>query len=185
LVAEIVFKILKLTIMIFLSAGSELINPGIGLVFWMLVTFVILIFLLKKYAWKPILNAVNKREQDIISALTTAEKAKREMENLKVDNEKLLAEARAERDAIMREAREIRKQILDDAKDKAQIQTDKMFSSAKEAIDRQKEAVLFDMKKQISSLALEISEKVIKQELDNKDSQQQLVQRMLDETKLN
>jgi F-type H+-transporting ATPase subunit b len=171
--------------MIFLSAGSELINPGIGLVFWMLVTFVILIFLLKKYAWKPILNAVNKREEDIISALTTAEKAKREMESLKVDNEKLLAEARAERDAIMREARDIRKQILDDAKDKAQVQTDKMYLSAKEAIDRQKEAVLFDMKKQISLLALEISEKVIKQELSNKDSQQQLVQRMLDETKLN
>lgn len=171
--------------MIFLSAGSELINPGIGLVFWMLVTFVILIFLLKKYAWKPILNAVNKREQDIISALTTAEKAKREMENLKVDNEKLLAEARAERDAIMKEARDIRKQILDDAKVKAQVQTDEMFQTAKEAIDRQKEAVLFDMKKQISSLALEISEKVIKQELTNKDTQQTLVQKMLDETKLN
>lgn len=171
--------------MIILSAGSELINPGIGLVFWMLVTFVILIFLLKKYAWKPILNAVNKREEDIISALTTAEKAKKEMESLKVDNEKLLAEARAERDAIMKEARDIRKQILDDAKVKAQVQTDKMFQTAKEAIDRQKEAVLYDMKKQISSLALEISEKVIKQELANKDSQQTLVQKMLDETKLN
>lgn len=156
-----------------------------SLIFWTTVIFLAFLFLLKKFAWKPILDAVKSRESKINDSLLAADRALRDMENLKVDNEKLLAEARAERDAIMREARDIRKQILDDAKDKALIQTDKMYASAKEAIDRQKEAVLFDMKKQISSLALEISEKVIRQELDNKDSQQQLVQRMLDETKLN
>jgi F-type H+-transporting ATPase subunit b len=158
---------------------------SLGLFVWMTLIFVGLVLLLKKFAWKPILDAINQREDNIKNALLSAEKARQDMENLKVDNEKLLAEARAERDAIMKEAREIRKQILDDAKEKAQIQTDKMFESAKEAIDRQKEAVLFDMKKQISSLALEISEKVIKQELTNKDTQQTLVQKMLDETKLN
>lgn len=158
---------------------------SLGLFVWMTLIFVGLVLLLKKFAWKPILDAINEREDNIKNALLSAEKARQDMENLKVDNEKLLAEARAERDAIMKEARDIRKQILDDAKVKAQVQTDKMFQTAKEAIDRQKEAVLYDMKKQISSLALEISEKVIKQELANKDSQQTLVQKMLDETKLN
>lgn len=156
-----------------------------SLIFWTTVIFLVFLFLLKKFAWKPILEAVKSREAKINESLLAADKARRDMENLKADNEKLLAEARAERDAIMKEARDIRKQILDDAKAKAQIQTDKMFEAAKEAIDRQKEAVLYDMKKQISSLALEISEKVIKQELSNKDSQSMLVQKMLDETKLN
>lgn len=156
-----------------------------SLIFWTTVIFLVFLFLLKKFAWKPILEAVKSREAKINESLLAADKARRDMENLKADNEKLLAEARAERDAIMKEARDIRKQILYDAKAKAQIQTDKMFEAAKEAIDRQKEAVLYDMKKQISSLALEISEKVIKQELSNKDSQSMLVQKMLDETKLN
>ncbi len=170
--------------MIILSAGSELINPGIGLVFWMLVTFLILLFLLKKYAWKPILNTVSQREEGIRNALLSAENAKKEMENLKADNEKLLAEARLERDNIMKEAREIKKQILDDAKQKAQENIDKMTLAAKEAIDREKSAVLFEMKNQIADLSVEISEKILKEQLQNKEAQSKLINQLLEKAKL-
>lgn len=156
-----------------------------GLFFWQLLLFVGLIFLLKKFAWKPILDAVNEREDSIKDALLSAEQAKKEMQELQSSNEKILAEARAEREALVKEGRDMKKQIIEDAREKAQEQTDKMVEAAKEAIVKEKAAVLFDMKNQIASLALEISEKVLKNELGNKEAQDKLVDSLLAETKLN
>jgi F-type H+-transporting ATPase subunit b len=140
---------------------------------------------LKKFAWKPILDAVNEREDGIKNALLSAENAKKEMQNLKSDNEKLLADARAERDAMMKEAREIKDKMINDAKAEAQEAGEKMISQAKAAIESEKNAAMADLKNQVSSLSLEIAEKVLRDELSNKESQAKLVEKMLDDAKLN
>ncbi|MGE4346994.1 MAG: F0F1 ATP synthase subunit B [Flavobacteriaceae bacterium] len=156
-----------------------------GLFFWMLVLFVLLVFLLKKFAWKPILDAVNEREEGIKNALLSAEEAKKEMQNLKADNEKLLQEARAERDAMIKEAREIKDKMIADAKEEAQTQGAKMIEQAKATIESEKNAAMTELKNQVSSLSLEIAEKVLKDELSDKASQTKLVEKMLDDVKLN
>jgi F-type H+-transporting ATPase subunit b len=158
---------------------------SLGLFFWQFILFVGLIFLLKKFAWKPILNAVNEREEGIKNALLSAENAKKEMQNLKSDNEKLLAEARAERDAMMKEAREIKEKMINDAKVEAQTQGEKMIEQAKAAIESEKNAAMADLKNQVSSLSLSIAEKILKDELSNKEAQTKIVEKMLDEVKLN
>lgn len=158
---------------------------SVGLFFWSALIFVGLILLLKKFAWKPILDAVNEREEGIRNALLSAENAKKEMQNLKSDNEKLLAEARAERDALMKEAREIKEKMINDAKIEAQNQGEKMIEQAKAAIVSEKNAAMADLKNQVSSLSLAIAEKVLKGELSNKESQTKMVEKMLDDAKLN
>ncbi len=158
---------------------------SVGLFFWSALIFVGLILLLKKFAWKPILDAVNEREEGIRNALLSAENAKKEMQNLKSDNEKLLAEARAERDALMKEAREIKEKMINDAKIEAQNQGEKMIEQAKAAIVSEKNAAMADLKNQVSSLSLAIAEKVLKDELSNKESQTKMVEKMLDDAKLN
>ncbi len=158
---------------------------SLGLFFWQFILFVGLILLLKKFAWKPILNAVNEREEGIKNALLSAENAKKEMQNLKSDNEKLLAEARAERDAMMKEAREIKEKMINDAKVEAQTQGEKMIEQAKAAIESEKNAAMADLKNQVSSLSLSIAEKILKDELSNKEAQTKIVEKMLDEVKLN
>jgi len=140
---------------------------------------------LKKFAWKPILDAVNEREEGIKNALESAEKAKKDMENLKSDNEKLLADARAERDALMKEAREIKEKMISDAKADAQAQGEKMINQAKAAIESEKNAAMADLKNQVASLSLEIAEKLLKDELSNKEAQTKLVEKMLGDAKLN
>lgn len=171
--------------MIFLSSGSELINPGIGLVFWMLVTFVILLFLLKKFAWKPILDAVNQREEGIKNALLAAENAKKEMQNLQASNEKLLSQARQERDVMLKEAREIKEKMIADAKNEAQIAGQKMIEQAKASIESEKNAAMAEIKSQVATLSLSIAEKLLKEELSNKEAQTKLVDKLLDDVKLN
>ncbi len=156
-----------------------------GLFFWSALLFIGLVLLLKKFAWKPILDAVNEREEGIKNALLSAENAKKEMQQLKADNEKIVAEALLQRDAIIKEAKEIKHDMIETAKENAQEQVNKMVQAAKESIEREKTAVLFDMKKQISVLSVEIAEKVLRNELSNKDVQNQLVTKLLDETKLN
>lgn len=158
---------------------------SLGLFFWMLVIFVGLIFLLKKFAWKPILDAVNEREEGIRNALLSAENAKKEMLNLQSSNEKLIAEARAERDAMMKEAREIKEKMINDAKSEAQAQGEKMIAQAKAAIESEKNAAMAELKNQVSTLSLEIAEKVLKSELSNTEAQSKLVERMLGDAKLN
>lgn len=163
----------------------DLITPDIGLFFWHTVVFLILIFLMTKFAWKPILEGVRKREQTINDALDSAENAKKEMQNLKADNERLLKEARAERDTMIKEAREIKEKIIADAKEDAQTQGDKMLAQAKSSIEMEKNAALADIKNQVATLSLQIAEKVLKAELSTEEKQQKLVEEMLDDVTLN
>ncbi|MDN3678403.1 F0F1 ATP synthase subunit B [Flavobacterium paronense] len=165
---------------------EKLINDfSFGLFFWQSLIFLLLIFLLKKFAWKPILDAVNEREEGIKNALLSAEIAKRDMQNLQSDNEKLLAEARVQRDVILKEAREIKDKIVSEAKDEAQVQAGKMIEQAKAAINSEKNAAMAELKNQVSSLSIEIAEKVLRSELADKASQTKLVEKMLGDVKLN
>ena len=138
--------------------------------------------LLKKFAWKPILNAVNEREQGIKDALDSAQKAKEEMANLQADNEKLLKEARAERDAMLKEARDIKNKMISDAKDEAKVEADKMVAQAQAAIESEKKAAIADLKNQVATLSINIAEKVVKQNLATDDKQQELVKSLLEES---
>jgi F-type H+-transporting ATPase subunit b len=158
---------------------------SLGLFIMQTVLFLALVFLLKKFAWKPILDAVNEREEGIKDALLSAENAKKEMQNLKSDNEKLLADARLERDAMMKEAREIKDKMINDAKTEAQTAGQKMIEQAKASIQSEKNAALAELKAQVSTLSLDIAEKLLKDELSNKESQTKLVEKMLGDVKLN
>lgn len=165
---------------------EKLINEfSIGLFFWMLVLFIALVFLLKKFAWKPILEAVEKRESGIEDALKAAEKAKLEMQNLQADNERLLNEARAEREAMLKDARALKAKMIADAEGEAQAKANKMIAQAQAAIESEKRSAMAELKGQVANLSLEIAEKVVGTELSSKDKQMDLVQSMLDETKLN
>ena len=165
---------------------EKLINDfSYGLFFWQAIILVILIVLLAKFAWKPILAALAAREEGISNALLAAENAKKDMQNLKADNEKLLAEARAERDAMIKEAREIKEKMIADAKSEAQAQGEKMIESAKATIESEKNAAMAELKNQVSSLSLEIAETLLKGELSNKEAQTKLVEKMLGDAKLN
>ena len=156
-----------------------------GLFFWQILIFVGLILLLKKFAWKPILDAVNDREQGIKDALLSAENARQEMQNLQADNQRILNEARAERDAMLKEAREMKEQMIADSKNEAQSQGQKMIEQAKAAIESEKNAAMAELKSQVSTLSLSIAEKLLKEELSNKESQTKLVEKMLGDVKLN
>lgn len=158
---------------------------SLGLFFWQALLFVALIFLLKKFAWKPILDSVNDREEGIKSALDAAEKAKLEMQNLQADNQKLLKEAREERESMLKEARDIKNKMIEDAKGDAQEQANKMISQAQTAIESEKKAALAELKNTVASLSIQIAEKVVREELSNKDKQIKLVESMLGEAKLN
>jgi F-type H+-transporting ATPase subunit b len=165
---------------------EKLINEfSIGLFFWQLVLFIGLVLLLKKFAWKPILEAVEKREEGIKDALDAAENAKAEMANLQADNQKLLQEARAERENMLKEARDIKNKMIEDAKGEAQEQANKLIEQAQAAIESEKKAAIAELKTQVANLSIEIAEKVIRGELSNKDKQEKLVESMLSESKLN
>lgn len=165
---------------------EKLINEfSIGLFFWQLVLFVGLVLLLRKFAWKPILDAVEKREEGIQNALDAAENAKLEMQNLQADNDKLLKEARAERESMLKEARELKNKMIEDAKSEAQTQANTMISQAQAAIESEKKSAMAELKNHVAGLSVEIAEKVVRQELSNKDKQLALVESLLGEAKLN
>ena len=165
---------------------EKLINQfELGLFFWQVLIFVGLIFLLKKFAWKPILDAVNDREEGIKNALLSAENARKEMQNLQADNQRILQEARLERDNMLKEAREMKEKMVEDAKTEAQAQGQKMIDQAKAAIESEKNAAMAELKLQVSTLSLSIAEKLLKEELSNKESQTKLVEKLLGEVKLN
>ncbi|MFO8145930.1 MAG: F0F1 ATP synthase subunit B [Bacteroidota bacterium] len=163
----------------------DLITPEIGLFFWQTIVFLVLIILMAKFAWKPILGAVKSREDSINDALASAENAKKEMQNLKADNEKLLKEARGERDALLREAREIKDKMIADAGAEAQEKANQIVAQAQITIQNEKNAAMADIKNQVASLSIEIAEKVVREELSNKDKQRKLVETMLDDVTLN
>jgi len=165
---------------------EKLINDfSFGLFIWQTIIFVGLIFLLKKFAWKPILDAVNEREEGIKNALLSAENARKEMQNLQSDNQRILQEARLERDAMLKDAREMKEKMVADAKNEAQVQGLKMIEQAKAAIEGEKNAALAELKLQVSSLSISIAEKLLKDELSNKEAQVKLVEKMLGDAKLN
>lgn len=163
----------------------DLLTPDIGLLFWTFMSFAILFFVLKKFAWKPIVKTVNDRENSIREALASADAAKREMENLTANNEKLLKEARVERDAMMKEARELKTKLIADAKEEAKVEGAKMIANAQAAIQSEKKAAIADIKNQVASLSIEIAEKVVTEELSNKDKQLKLVSDLLGDATLN
>lgn len=163
----------------------DLVTPEIGLIFWTTVTFVILLFLLAKFAWKPILKAVKDRETSIEAALKSADKAREEMERLKSDNEQILREARAERDGILRDAREISEKMVSEAKAKASAEGNKVIEQAREQIENQKMAAITELKNQVAKMSIDIAEKVIRKELSDKANQEALVGEQLQDFKLN
>jgi len=157
---------------------------SVGLFFWQLILFVGLVLLLKKFAWKPILGAVNEREEGIKTALASAEDAKKEMQNLNASNEQLLKDARAERDALMKDARDIKDKMIADAKEETKEITAKLIENAQASIVQEKQAALAELKKQVAELSIGIAETVIKKELTSKDDQLKLVEEILKEVTL-
>jgi len=165
---------------------DKLVNDfSLGLFFWTAVIVVVLVLLLARYAWKPIMIAIVTREEGIANALASAEAARKEMHNLQADNQRILNEARAERDAMIKEAREIKDKMIADAKAEAAVQGEKIIEQAKAAIASEKNAAMAELKNQVSGFSLEIAEKILKNELSNKESQTSLVERMLEDVKLN
>jgi F-type H+-transporting ATPase subunit b len=161
---------------------EKLINEfSLGLFFWQSLLFIALLLLLRKFAWKPILNAVNEREEGIREALTSAENARKEMQNLNADNEKLVKQARAERDAMMKDAREIKESMLTEAKDEAKVEAGKIIASAQATIQSEKQAAIAEIKSQVAELSIGIAEKVVKKELANDKDQSQLIEQLLKE----
>ena len=155
-----------------------------GLFFWQLLIFVGLIFLLKKYAWKPILDTVNERETSIKDALHAADAARIEIEKLKQDNQNALKEARNEREALLKDARNASTKMIDQAKKEAKVEAEKILIQAQEAIENEKRAAINVLKNQVASVAIGIAEKVIEKELDDKDQQLKLVGQLLKEANL-
>src|SRR5690554_4666789 len=156
-----------------------------GLFVMQTVLLLLLILLMVKFAWKPILNSLSEREEGIQGALDAAEKAKREMANLQADNQKLLQEARLERETMLKEARELKSKMISDAEAEAQTQANKMIAQAQAAIETEKKAAMAELKSHVAGLSMQIAEKVVRNELSNKDKQLQLVEEMLGEATLN
>lgn len=163
----------------------NLILPSVGLIFWMTITFLIVFFLLRKMAWKPILKSLKDREQSIQDALDSAQKAKDEMAALKASNEAILMEARNERDKLLKEARETKENIIAEAKAGAQKEADKIMQNAKDNIQSEKAAAMDELKNQVAKLSIEIAEKIIRTELSSDEKQKALVNTMIDEVNLN
>ena len=157
----------------------ELVTPGIGLIFWTSLVFLLLIFLLKKFAWGPILKAVDERNNSINEALSSAKKAKSEMEQLSADNKKILNEALIERDAIIKEARYIKNQTISEAKNKASIEAEKIIFSAKEQIKNEKMKAMIELKNEVADISIQMAEKIIKTELEDVKRQKKLIEEEL------
>ena len=155
-----------------------------GLFFWQLLIFIFLVLLLKKFAWKPILDTVNERESSIKEAMSEADRARNEMAAIQESNQKVLKEARAEREALLKDARNTGAEIVAQAKTDAKIEANKIISQAQEAIQNEKRAAVNELKNQVAQVSLEIAEKVIDTELANKDKQAQLVDKLLKDSSL-
>lgn len=156
-----------------------------GLFFWLVLILIALVFLMAKYAWKPILNSLNDREEKIKNDLESAEKARMEMQNLKADNEALLKEAREERDSMLKEARQMKDKMISEASAEAKQKADKIVADAQLVIQQEKKEALAEIKEQVASLSIEIAEKVIQKELGNKKDQMELVDDMLADVAVN
>lgn len=160
------------------------VTPDYGTIFWMLIIFGITLFILKKFAWKPILNALKDREVSIANALSSADRARKEVAGLKADHEKIIAEARQEKDVILKEAKEIKDKILIEAKTQAHVEGKKLVEAARKQIEAEKQAAISEMKKQMVELSVLVAEKIIQKELKEKTDQEGLVNDLLNDLKL-
>jgi F-type H+-transporting ATPase subunit b len=161
----------------------ELVTPAIGLIFWTTVVFTLLVLLLKKFAWKPILSAVDERNKSIKDSLAQAEKARSEMSELTANNEKIIAQAKVDRDIILKEARDMKNEIISEAKDKANKEAEKLVSTAKEQILNEKMKAITELKNHVADLSIEMAEKILNSELSDVAKQKELVAKALKESK--
>lgn len=160
------------------------VTPDYGTIFWMVIIFGIALFILKKFAWKPILHALKERENSIAEALTSAERARKEMEKLKAGNEQIMAEARKAKEGILNEAKEIKDRLLVEAKEQAALEGRKIIESARLQINAEKDAAINEMRKQVVELSVQVAEKIIRRELKDKTDQETLVNDLLKDIKL-
>ncbi len=165
--------------------NNPLVSPGIGVIFWMIIAFGILAFILMKWGWPVILKSLNEREKAISDALNAAEETKKQMAQLQAKNDDLLKEAKQQRDEILRNARLTSEQIIEDARAKATVEADRIVENARENINYEKLKAMHDLKNQIANLSIEIAEKLIKEELSDKEKANDLVSRELQNAKLN
>lgn len=163
----------------------RLVTPDIGTIFWMLLMFIIVLLILKKFAWQPILNALRNREQSIEESLLSADRAKKEMEKLQADNEKIMAAARKERDKMLKETKKTGEMILNEAKNKAGEESKKIIQSARIQIENEKDAAIADIRNQVAELSVDIAEKILQEKLKDDKAQQELMQKLLKDVKMN
>ena len=163
----------------------ELVKPAFGLVFWMIVTFSIIFFILKKFAWKPVLKMIKEREDSIENALRAADKAREEMLELQAGNEKILADARSERDALLKDAHDSKDTIINEAKVKAKQEAERLVTQAREMINTEKLAAITELKNQVAILSIDIAEKILKEHLNSDDKQKALMSNLMNEVNLN
>ncbi|MFC2097331.1 F0F1 ATP synthase subunit B [Bacteroidota bacterium] len=162
-----------------------LVTPDYGLLFWTVLAFSIVMLILKKFAWKPILKSLKDREDSISDALNSAEKAKEEMKMLRADNEAIMKEARAERDSLIKEAKELKNEIVEEAKTKASIEAEKIMESAKIQLENEKQAAINELKNQFIVFSVEIAEKILNYELGKDQKQKELINNLIDDINFN
>jgi len=163
----------------------DLLTPDFGLFFWTLLAFLTVFFILRKFAWKPIIDSLGEREKGIADSIATAERVKTEMSQLKADNEKLLAQAREERTAMLREAKETRDKIVGEAKEQAKAEANKIIIDAQHQIQQQKMTAITEVKNQIGSLAISVAEQILRKQLNASDGQEAYMQMLSNDIKLN
>jgi len=163
----------------------DLLTPSFGLIIWTLLAFGIVVVILKKYAWGPILKSLNERETNIATSLSTAEKVRNEMAQLKSENEELLIKAREERGVMLKEAKETKDKIINDAKEQAKEEMNKIIAEAQATIETQKMAAITELKNQVGGLVIEISEKILRKELSNKDDQEKYIKQLAETVRMN
>jgi F-type H+-transporting ATPase subunit b len=162
----------------------ELVRPEIGLLFWMLLSFSIVLYILRKFAWRPILKALKERENSITDALKSADKAKEEMSRLQADNERIINEAKIERDNLIKEAREVKEKIIAEAKLRASEEAEKLLEAAKRNIESEKNAAISEMKVSIAKFSVEIAEKILRKKLSDDKAQKMLIEDAIKDIKL-
>lgn len=163
----------------------DLVTPELGTIVWMTIIFGIVVFVLRKFAWAPILNSLNDRENNINNALRAADEARKEMENLKADNEKIMAEAKNEKEKILHEAMDLKDKIMAEAKQKAEAEAESNIKHARQQIQNEKVKAVNEMKLQMTELSLMIAEKVIRKELSDEKEQQEMIKKLVEGIKLN
>jgi len=162
----------------------QLLTPGLGLIIWTLLAFIVVFFILKKFAWPAILGGLRKREQTIADSLAQAEKIKSEMAQMKNENEAILAKAREERSRMLKEARETKDKIINESKEQAKNEANKIIAEAQTAIEAQKMAAITDVKNEVGKLVIEVTERVLRRELSNKQAQEEHIKSLVNEMKL-